>query len=145
MSKARSRHRRGLQRTVALIAPRLVSEHNVLLSLYTMHSVSRQAVCSVSAAFRVSSAPPRRCAVSHVRELQTARQSYFGASSSLKQPVVTRKSGELCEKKLTAFRCNVARGITPDHHDGSIAVLCRGFLPPSHGLLWCHSYEGHAL
>ncbi|CAK0770075.1 putative phospholipid hydroperoxide glutathione peroxidase 6, mitochondrial [Coccomyxa viridis] len=61
--------------------------------MYAMHSVSRQAVCTFSAAFRVSSAPPRRCAVSQVRELQTARQSYLGASSALKQSVVSRKSG----------------------------------------------------
>ena len=105
MSKARSIHRRGLQRTVAMITPRLLLEQNVLRIPYIMHSVSRQAVCTFSAAFRVSSAPPRRCAVSHVRELQTARQSYFGTSSALKQSVITRKSGKLCGKKSTARRC----------------------------------------
>ena len=105
MPKARSSHRRGLQRTVAMIAPRLLLEHNVLRLSHTMHSVSRQAVCTFSAAFRVSSAPPRRCAASHVRELETARQSYFGASSALKPSVVTMKSGKLFEKGLTALRC----------------------------------------
>ena len=43
--------------------------------------------------------------MSHVRELQTARQSYFGTSSALKQSVVTRKSGKPCGNKLTARRC----------------------------------------
>ena len=140
MSKARSIHRRGLQRTVAIIAPRLLPEHNVLHSLYTMHSVSRQAVCTFSAAFRVSSAPPRRCAASHVQELKTARQSYFGASSALKQSVVTRKSGKLCGKKLTALRCDFACEITSDHRDWFTVVLCRGLLPRRHGLVWRHSY-----
>ena len=68
--------------------------------------------------------------MTHVRELQTARQSYFGAPSALKQPVVTRNSSALCDKKLVAIRCIIACDIAPGHHDkSSLRFAGAAFLP----------------